>query len=150
MTYKNFVVNEVILHDYQYPETAILINAPSGCPECNSKGVVQPGHSQCDIIPKSLIGDDKIFPRLEQGWGWILEYIGNNKSVDEWLPDEIEESALSLVSHYGINELDSTSGQARGFICQGWAYQLVAQFGISYISALRYITKACQRKRRYK
>jgi hypothetical protein len=80
--YKGFRVEEVILHDYEYPLKAVLIDAPCGCRQCEEVGEVQIGHSQCGIIPLELQGDPSVSARLEHGWGWVLEFVGSTDYID--------------------------------------------------------------------
>ncbi|MCP5016933.1 MAG: hypothetical protein GY938_16945 [Ketobacter sp.] len=79
-------MSQVVLHDWEVPEMAVLIDAPTGCSQCEEAGQVQPGHSQCGVTP-ALTNDSNVYPRLEQGWGWILEFIGDDEHVDEWVDD---------------------------------------------------------------
>lgn len=90
--YKGFNVSERIIHDYQVPETAVVIDAPAGCAQCQEAGAqcqeagaVQPGHEQCGVIPEVLANDINVFPRLETGVGWFLEFVGDQQAVDKWL-----------------------------------------------------------------
>jgi len=83
--YKGYRVEERIIHDYQYPETALVLDAPCGCEACNDH--VQPGHGQCSTSPDVLLDDPNVYKRLETGWGWFWEYRGPAGNVDEWLEE---------------------------------------------------------------
>lgn len=84
--YKGFAVKEIVLHDYAIaPETAVIIDAPAGCSQCQDEGRVQPGHSLCSIIPDALANDENVYPSLDSSHGWILYFNGPNEAVDEWL-----------------------------------------------------------------
>lgn len=80
--YKNYYVQEEIIHDYEYPETALVLVAPCGCSACEER--VQPGHECCSSSPEDLRDDLNVMPRLE-GRRWFWEYIGPRENVDEWL-----------------------------------------------------------------
>lgn len=83
--YKGFTVRERVIHGYQVPQTAIVIDAPAGCSQCQDCGFVQSGHEQCGVIPESLANDENVFPRLETGIVWYLEFVGDLQYVDTWL-----------------------------------------------------------------
>ena len=82
--YKNYTVREVILNDYQTPETAVVIDVPCGCNQCQDLDEVQPGHFACGLLPESLRNDENIFPRLNRN-EWLAEFVGDYSHVDEWL-----------------------------------------------------------------
>lgn len=84
--YKGYKVREVILRDYAIaPETAVIVDAPAGCSQCQEEGRVQPGHSLCSLIPDALVNDENVYPSLDSSQGWILIFSGSNDAVDEWL-----------------------------------------------------------------
>ena len=83
--YKGYKVREIILHDYQHPETAVIIDAPCGCEQCQELQKVQPGHSLCSLMPDDLVDDPNVYPSLDDSHGWILYFVGDNEYVDEWL-----------------------------------------------------------------
>lgn len=83
--YKGYRVQEVILHDYEYPETVVVVDVSCGCHQCNELGSVQSGHGICGVIPSNLLEDENVFARLDSSRGWFVEFIGDNKFVDEWL-----------------------------------------------------------------
>lgn len=82
--YKGYKVREIILNDYQVPETIIIIDASCGCIQCDEYGEIQQGHFACGLLPETLRGDKNIFPRLEHG-EWFAEFIGGAEHVDEWI-----------------------------------------------------------------
>ena len=49
--YKGYVVTEEVIRD-EYPETALVVQAPCGCQACEDE--VQPGHPYCDVSPIEL------------------------------------------------------------------------------------------------
>jgi len=74
MQYAGYDVKEVVIHDYEHPETAlVLIGAPCGCRACVDK--VQPGHFACSTSPLHLMDDNNVCARLE-GSKWFWEYVG--------------------------------------------------------------------------
>lgn len=87
--YKGYRVEERIIHDYQCPETALVLDAPCGCNACNDH--VQSGHEQCSASPDVLLDDPNVYKRLETGWGWFWGYCGPDKYVDKWLDIDTED-----------------------------------------------------------
>jgi len=83
--YKGYKVREIILNDYQVPETIVIVEGVScGCQQCQEAGKIQPGHFACGLLPDELQNDGNIYPRLERG-EWYVEFAGDNEDVDEWL-----------------------------------------------------------------
>lgn len=82
--YKGYYVREEVIRDYQFPETAFVIDAPCGCPACEEN--VQPGHFACSSPPEGLCGDENVFPRLENN-RWFFEYVGPLDAVDSFLDE---------------------------------------------------------------
>ena len=80
--YKGYTVTEKIIHDYQFPEVAFVLNASCGCSACKDK--VQPGHFACDTTPIELRNDKNVFARLENNC-WFFEYCGPIENVDSFL-----------------------------------------------------------------
>lgn len=86
--YKGYRVDEEVIHDYQYPETAYVIQAPCGCAACCDE--VQPGHLYCSTSPDELADAEHAFRRLETGRGWFWQYTGPIENVDTFLESEEE------------------------------------------------------------
>ena len=73
-TYKGYTVVEEVIHDYEFPETALVLAASCGCQVCQDE--VQEGHFACGTSPEDLRNDPNVFPRLE-GNRWFWEYTGD-------------------------------------------------------------------------
>lgn len=84
---KGYNIIQTVLHERKDgDEYILLVNVGAGCPACQENGQVLPGHSLCEITPSELEGEP-VYARLEQGWGWVLEWCGDYDAVDEWLID---------------------------------------------------------------
>lgn len=83
--YKGYTVREEIIHDYEYPDCEIVVNAPCGCPACDKQ--VQEGHFACSSSPEELVNDENVSRRLDNNrWFWV--YHGPVENVDERLKIE--------------------------------------------------------------
>lgn len=83
--YKNYKVREIILNDYEHPETITVVDGVTcGCSQCENAGEIQPGHFACGLLPQDLLHDENILPRLERG-AWYPQFVGDVELVDEWL-----------------------------------------------------------------
>ncbi len=80
--YKGYLVTEEIIHDYQFPETAFVLNARCGCRACEDE--IQEGHFACNTTPADLRNDNNVYFRLENN-RWFVEYVGDIKNVDRFL-----------------------------------------------------------------
>lgn len=88
--YKGYAVAEEIIHDYEYPETAIVLDAPCGCYACDEE--VQAGHFACSCSPAELTNDENVSRRLDNSrWFWV--YRGPPKNIDSML--EVSESPIT-------------------------------------------------------
>lgn len=64
--------------------------------------------------------------------------------------EEIQEAAMQVVASYTVQRFDDVQKQnntAWNAINRGFAYQLVAEFGITFQTARQHIAKACRRQR---
>ena len=62
--------------------------------------------------------------------------------------NKVQAMAMKIVTAYGVSKVDTMENKtARRAIYRGWAYQLVAEFGIAYQTARQHIAKACRRQR---
>ena len=83
--YKNYKVREIVINDYQNPETITVVDGVGcGCQQCQDAGEIQQGHFACGILPQALQNDKNIYPRLERG-EWYAQFVGDIECVDEWL-----------------------------------------------------------------
>ena len=78
--YKGYEVVKEIIHDYEYPKTALVVIAPCGCQACEDK--VQEGHFACFTSPEDLRSDPNVYPRLEES-RWFWEYIGSLAELED-------------------------------------------------------------------
>lgn len=82
---KGYKITQVVLHDWpEAPETELIVHAPAGCPACQEAGETQPHHELCGLIP-SVLRDEPVYCRFEQGWGWMLTWHGSMEAVDEFI-----------------------------------------------------------------
>ncbi len=61
--------------------------------------------------------------------------------------NEIQSSAMRLVSAYGIANIDRVESPARQKIADGWAGQLMWDYSVSFQTARQHVAKACRRQR---
>lgn len=86
--YKGYRISEQVT-EYSYlglPSTHVLVEAETGCQECEDANEIQVGHSQCSITPEDL-QDDKLVTPVLLSVGWRLVWNGVPFAVDEWWED---------------------------------------------------------------